>query len=354
MTTSYTTAGRPRRAGFTLIELLVVVAIIALLISILLPSLARARELAKRTACVANLNGLAKSSLIYAESSAGVLPAAYANTDADPVIAPLSTYVGAERDKPEFPILAIPPAPAIPAANGGNGYGSTTRGIFKLMIGGERAFMQPKLFVCPSAVAIGHLAQGTEVTYYNAAGTETPFYDFNGGRVAQGNSDMTTFSYSFQVTNVFNQGGVQKGRKLTNTADPRLALAADRNPYSNKVEGPTWTAGNPQTGSGIYVWDPGNSVVPPPVSGAAFTASNYSATYKKGANSRNHDKEGQNVAYLDGHARWWAHSRAGADEDFIWGTLVVGTLLPKEPEQSLAYGYERSLPNWLTDSVLIP
>jgi prepilin-type N-terminal cleavage/methylation domain-containing protein len=58
---------RPAVTGFTLIELLVVVAIIALLISILLPSLAKARGQARTSLCASRVSQLTKGMLMYAD-----------------------------------------------------------------------------------------------------------------------------------------------------------------------------------------------------------------------------------------------------------------------------------------------
>ena len=66
---------KPRPMGFTLIELLVVVGIIGLIIAILLPSLAKAREQAKATACASQLRQLGLGLMIYTQANAGQLPA---------------------------------------------------------------------------------------------------------------------------------------------------------------------------------------------------------------------------------------------------------------------------------------
>lgn len=70
-THSHTAAPRP---GFTLIELLVVIAIISLLVSILMPSLRRANELAKQVQCLAQMKGLGTAAFIFASDNEKFVP----------------------------------------------------------------------------------------------------------------------------------------------------------------------------------------------------------------------------------------------------------------------------------------
>lgn len=91
----------PRKLhAFTLIELLVVVAIIALLISILLPAINKAKERGRRAMCASNLHQQAIGYNAYAAEFKQVLPmrAAFAYDLKEPENWPWNRWPGANKD----------------------------------------------------------------------------------------------------------------------------------------------------------------------------------------------------------------------------------------------------------------
>lgn len=87
-----------RRSAFTLIELLVVVAIIALLLAILLPSLNSAREQAKAVKCGANMRGAGQAVAQYLAENRAQFPISYEYLDAqDQVTFEASEWQGKYR-----------------------------------------------------------------------------------------------------------------------------------------------------------------------------------------------------------------------------------------------------------------
>ncbi|MEI8196108.1 MAG: prepilin-type N-terminal cleavage/methylation domain-containing protein [Phycisphaerae bacterium] len=125
-----------RRKGFTLIELLVVVAIIALLISILLPALNKAREQAKRVVCLSNMRQCSLEMSYYAYNNGDQVPLRYGWSDKSYSNAAWRVNSGSDD-----PALNTPP--------GAWGY-MTDLGLLYL----EKTIKQPKIWYCASEVSI--------------------------------------------------------------------------------------------------------------------------------------------------------------------------------------------------------
>ena len=186
------------------------VALLTLLISILLPSLSRARELSKRVVCSSNLSGIGKSCKIYANDNEELWPIPAHDTSLVSATAQRVKYVGeVQNDGANGPQDNVNPNRATPSAPGtststpaASNQISTTRAFWMLVRAGD---VQPKSFICPSSS--DQVDPTAEID---------SFYDFEG---------PTNVSYGYQVP--FGPAQTRPSENL----DSRMAMAADKGPW---------------------------------------------------------------------------------------------------------------------------
>jgi prepilin-type N-terminal cleavage/methylation domain-containing protein len=198
-----------KRKGFTLVELLVVIAIIALLMSILMPALARVRELAQRVVCGTNLAGIIRAMAVYANDNNGRFPRA-------------------GHPRGEWGPMTNWMAPDIPGAFGvAPGTATISSSLFLLV---KRDYTTPKQFVCRSDV----LTTEFRIAQSAAVGLDlVDIWDFGGDPASH-----CSYGYHMPYDSVTGQNFA-----LTAASDPGLAVLADRNPY---IQDPTLPASSGQ------------------------------------------------------------------------------------------------------------
>jgi len=209
-----------RKNGFTLVELLVVVSIIALLISILVPALGRARELARQVSCTANVSAIAKGWALYANDNRGappILPDIVDQYSAD--------YREDLRMGNECTAAAL-------------GTGAQQNLCLLVKIG----VVPWEIFICPS--------------------TETPKADRRNGRryglgELVGGTRVLYCDYGIQIPYKHDDGGYPYGTNLcplTKNMDGGIAILADRafNGYDRLHK---WSRNHPEDGESVMYAD---------------------------------------------------------------------------------------------------
>jgi prepilin-type N-terminal cleavage/methylation domain-containing protein/prepilin-type processing-associated H-X9-DG protein len=275
-----------RRKGFTLVELLVVIAIIALLMGILMPALAQVRRLAQRMMCGTNLKGLGSAIYTYLQDNDDDFPRAggrksqWAKTIAD--------WEG-EDEEAAFGETAE------------NAY-ATIGSCWYLLV--KYADVPAKQFICKGDVGAREFKLSDYDYKEEVIFDITDPWDF-----ANYDEDHTApgMHYSYSYHHPFHWDG--KNFPLNGSSNPASPVAADRNLWFDKnAEG--YRDGTDE--EEVPQWK-GESYYDPDKTG----------------NAAAHQREGQNVLFVDGHASFEKYPNCGIMNDNIYKQWPVA--LPTRP-----------------------
>jgi prepilin-type N-terminal cleavage/methylation domain-containing protein len=262
-----------RRKGFTLVELLVVIAIIALLMGILMPALARVRQLAFRMTCGTNLSGIGKAMLIYSNDYEDELPRAGGrNSDWGLLNA---NWSATDR----YTAYGVTP---------GTGEGGTASisSCFYLLV--KYAEVTPKSFICKGDTGT------TEFSLADEDVTQADYELIDAWDFGQTPADNCSYTYHLP----FGQYA------LTTSSEPGLAVAGDRSPWINSP-----AADADATKFSNFLPDVA------PYNGSTEQALN--------GNSISHQGDGQNILFLDSHVEFAKRAFASLEDDNVYTRSAI-------------------------------
>jgi len=285
------------RKGFTLVELLVVIAIIAMLMGILMPALARVRQIAFRLTCGTNLSGIGKAMLVYANDYQDELPRA-----------------GGRNTPWGGPVLWDAPDrfAAYSLSADGSGGKATVSSSFYLLV--KYAEVTPKSFVYKGQSGTTEFKLSDYPNRNPAVQELINAWDF-------GPDPRKHCSYSYH-----HPYGLYA---LTTSSEPGMAVAGDPNPWigSAAAEAKEWGLFKPN----IQPW-------------------NGTTEQAKYGNAITHQEDGQNILFMDSHVDFEKYAYCGVENDNVYTHLPQGIGKPQLGEKPLPFV---SQPGHRKDSLLV-